>query len=82
MNDTGIDHEAEDHRRLLKLEQEQWRRQCRSSFLSFCIEALSPRGESPALHHRLIASELEAVARGKQKRLDDPGATRISQNDL
>jgi predicted phage terminase large subunit-like protein len=60
---------TEDRNRLLELEQEQWRRQCRQSFIPFCIEALSSRGESPALHHRLIASELEAVARAKVKRL-------------
>jgi len=38
---------SDDARKLLELEQEQWRRQCRSSFISFCIEALSPRGENP-----------------------------------
>jgi hypothetical protein len=61
--------DIDDARRLLELEQEQWRRKCRSSFLPFCVEALSVRGESPALHHRLICSELEAVARGRCKRL-------------
>jgi predicted phage terminase large subunit-like protein len=61
--------DSDDARRLLELEQEQWRRKCRSSFLPFCVEALSARSESPALHHRLICSELEAVARGKCKRL-------------
>jgi hypothetical protein len=60
---------TEDRNRLLELEPEQWRRQCRQSFTPFCIEALSPRGETPALHHRIIASELEAMARGKTKRL-------------
>jgi predicted phage terminase large subunit-like protein len=58
-----------DARRLLELEQERWRRKCRSSFLPFCVEALSARSESPALHHRLICRELEAVARGRCKRL-------------
>jgi hypothetical protein len=61
--------DSDDVCRLLELEQEQWRRKCRSSFLPFCVEALSARSESPALHHRLICSELEAVARGKCKRL-------------
>ena len=51
------------------MQRELWRRQCRQSFIAFCTEALSLRGEAPALHHRLIASELEAVARGKRKRL-------------
>ena len=60
---------SDDALRLLELEQEQWRRKCRSSFLPFCVEALSAHSESPALHHRLICSELEAVARGKCKRL-------------
>ena len=61
--------DSDDARKLLELEQEQWRRQCRQSFISFCIEALSSRGETPALHHRLIARELEALARGRSKRL-------------
>jgi predicted phage terminase large subunit-like protein len=56
-------------RRLHELELEQWRRQCRSSFITFAIDALAARGEVPALHHRLICSELESVARGKRKRL-------------
>jgi hypothetical protein len=60
---------SDNARRLLELQREQWRRQCRSSFISFCIEALSARNEVPALHHRLICSELEALARGKCKRL-------------
>ena len=60
---------SDDARRFLELQREQWRRQCRQSFIAFCTEALSLRGEVPALHHRLIASELEAVARGKRKRL-------------
>ena len=33
------------------------------------MEALSPRSESPAVHHRLICSELEALAHSKIKRL-------------
>jgi hypothetical protein len=60
---------SDDARTLLELQQEQWRRQCRQSFISFAIEALSARGETPALHHRLICSELEALARCKIKRL-------------
>jgi hypothetical protein len=60
---------SDDARKLLELQLEQWRRQCRNSFISFCIEALSARDEVPALHHRLICSELEALARGKCKRL-------------
>ena len=66
MSDSDL---TDDRNRLLELEQEQWRRQCRSSFIPFCVEALSSRGETPALHHRLIASELEAVAKGDRKRL-------------
>jgi predicted phage terminase large subunit-like protein len=60
---------SEDQRKLLELQLEQWRRICRTSFVSFCIEALSTRNEQPALHHRLICSELEALARGRYKRL-------------
>jgi len=60
---------AADQRQLLDLEQLQWQRQCRSAFLPFCVEALSPSGETPALHHRLIAGELESVAQGRTKRL-------------
>ena len=73
---------SDDHRKLLELEREQWRRQCRHSFISFCVEALSARGETPALHHRLIASELEAVARGKRKRLmilAPPGSAKVER---
>jgi predicted phage terminase large subunit-like protein len=60
---------SEDQHKLLELQLEQWRRICRTSFISFCIEALAARNEQPALHHRLICSELEALARGKHKRL-------------
>jgi predicted phage terminase large subunit-like protein len=48
---------------------EHWRRTCRQSFIAFCIEALASRNETPALHHRLLCSELEALARGKFNRL-------------
>jgi predicted phage terminase large subunit-like protein len=61
--------DVEARKRLFRLEQEQWRRHCRQSFISFSIDALAARGEVPALHHRLICSELESVARGKRKRL-------------
>jgi predicted phage terminase large subunit-like protein len=56
-------------RRLLELERERWHRQCRREFIPFCIEALAAKGETPALHHRLIASRLQAVAMGKCRRL-------------
>jgi predicted phage terminase large subunit-like protein len=56
-------------RQLLALKQERWRRQCRQSFIAFSVEALSSRDEVPALHHRLLCSELEALARGKFSRL-------------
>lgn len=45
------------------------RRDCRRSFLKFCIEALRPLNQAPAAHHRLIISELQAVAEGKVRRL-------------
>lgn len=41
----------------------------RSDLLTWCIEALAPVGLKPARHHRLLISELEAVARGETKRL-------------
>jgi predicted phage terminase large subunit-like protein len=63
----------DDARRLLELEQEQlkraWCTECRSSFVNFCTEALAPRGESPARHHRLICQALQDVAEGRCKRL-------------
>jgi hypothetical protein len=58
-----------DQARLLELQREQWHRKCRSSLVAFAIEALAPRGETPALHHRLICAELQAVALGHTKRL-------------
>jgi predicted phage terminase large subunit-like protein len=64
MSDDG-----EDVKKLLELEREQWRRQCRKSLIAFCIEALSSRGESPARHHRLICEALQDVAETRCKRL-------------
>jgi predicted phage terminase large subunit-like protein len=61
--------DADDAQKLLELERELWFRRCRQDFTAFCTEALSARNETPALHHKLIASELEAVARGRRKRL-------------
>lgn len=60
---------SDDQRRLLELEQLQWQRRCRTSFLAFCVEALSARGEAPAKHHRLICETLQDVAAGRCKRL-------------
>jgi predicted phage terminase large subunit-like protein len=61
--------DSEDAKKLLELERELWRRECRKSFIAFCIEALSSRGESPARHHRLICEALQDVAEGRCKRL-------------
>jgi predicted phage terminase large subunit-like protein len=58
-----------DKARLLELETEQWRRKCRSSLVSFAIEALASQGYTPALHHRLICAELQSVAMGRADRL-------------
>jgi predicted phage terminase large subunit-like protein len=55
---------AQDQARLLELEREQWHRECRRSFQSFCVEALAPLGQRPALHHVLIIRELQALADG------------------
>ena len=61
--------DSEDAKKLLELEREQWRRECRKSFIAFCIEVLSSRGESPARHHRLICEALQDVAEGRCKQL-------------
>src|SRR5215472_13210800 len=61
--------DSEDAKKLLELEREQWHRECRRSFIAFCIEVLSSRGESPAQHHRLICDALQDVAEGRCKRL-------------
>ena len=45
------------------------RRTIRRSLEAWCIEALTPRGQSPARHHRLLIRELEAVATGATPRL-------------
>jgi predicted phage terminase large subunit-like protein len=58
-----------DRRSLLALKREQWRRQCRQSFLSFAVEALASQGLAPAAHHRLIIEELSKVASGETPRL-------------
>src|ERR1700677_761175 len=55
--------------RRLELRRELWRRECRANLTPWCIEALSPVGQTPARHHRLLISELEAVARGETDRL-------------
>lgn len=47
----------------------QRRRECRRSFLAWCIEALKPVNQTPAAHHRLLIEELEAVADGTVDRL-------------
>src|SRR5689334_17764843 len=61
--------DSEDAKKLLELEREQWRRECRRSLIAFCIEVLSSRGEAPARHHRLICQALQDVAEGRRKRL-------------
>lgn len=47
----------------------QRRRAIRGSLTEWCTEALAPVGLAPALHHRLLIRELEAVARGEINRL-------------
>lgn len=58
-----------DLERELLLEQELWRRQCRTSLTAFSTEALAPFEQEPAAHHRLLIKELEAIARGDIHRL-------------
>jgi hypothetical protein len=55
--------------RLLQLEKEQWKRQCRSDLTSWCVEALSEKSFGPARHHRLLISYLEKVKSGQIDRL-------------
>ena len=45
------------------------RREIRTSLAAWCGHALAPIGQQPAVHHRLLIRELEAVARGETKRL-------------
>lgn len=45
------------------------RRLARRSFTEFSRQALEPQGFAPAAHHRLLISELEAIARGDNDRL-------------
>lgn len=56
-------------RELAELLDERHRRECRRSFLTFCIEALEPFDLAPAAHHRLLIDKLQAVADGKIRRL-------------
>jgi len=51
------------------LETIEHRRECRRSFLAWCIAALAPFGQTPAAHHRLLIAELQAVADGAVDRL-------------
>jgi predicted phage terminase large subunit-like protein len=47
--------------RLLRLKQEQWRGECRRSFLAFATHVLRQRGMTPARHHRAIIAALQAL---------------------
>jgi len=58
-----------EQQRLWELRMLEWRAICQRSLLPFCIHALTPKGESPASHHRRLCIELEAVARGEVTRL-------------
>jgi predicted phage terminase large subunit-like protein len=55
----------DDARRLLELEQEQWRRQCRADLVAFATEALTPFERVPARHHRLLCDRLMALTRDR-----------------
>lgn len=55
--------------REVAIQQEMWKRECRASFLAWCIEQLAPLGQKPQRHHRLMIQKLEQVARGEIKRL-------------
>lgn len=45
------------------------RRECRTSFLTYATEIAALVDQTPAAHHRLLISELEAVDRGDNDRL-------------
>ncbi len=65
---SGPSWRAQAERQLI-LAKELRRRECRRSLLAFATEVLAPLGQAPARHHRLLISELEAVARGACDRL-------------
>jgi predicted phage terminase large subunit-like protein len=57
---------SDEARRLFEIRREQWFRQCRRDFLSFCTEVLSRQGgRKPASHHRLMISLLQEASIGK-----------------
>ena len=51
----------------MQLEREAWRRQCKESYVSWCVEALAPLGQRPALHHQLICNEIQRVVDSEDK---------------
>ena len=57
-----------DYADLLLWTEVQRRRNCRSSLLEWCTEALLPIGQAPAAH-RLLIDELEKVTPGETLRL-------------
>jgi hypothetical protein len=50
-------------KKLLELEREQWRRECRRNLVAFAVEALAPLGQKPAKHHRFICEYLMQLVR-------------------
>jgi predicted phage terminase large subunit-like protein len=60
---------SEDIRKLLELRREQWARICRGNLLACATALLEPRGYTPARHHELFCTEIEAVVRGTARRL-------------
>jgi predicted phage terminase large subunit-like protein len=54
---------------LASLVRETLSRRVRGSLTDWCEAALTPLGFAPAAHHRLLIRELEAVARGENRRL-------------
>jgi hypothetical protein len=45
-------------KRLLELEREQWRRECRADLVAFAVEALAPANQKRAAHHRSLKCTL------------------------
>ena len=55
--------------RQLRFARELRRRECRTSLLTWCTEALYPFGQKPEAHHRILIKELEDIEAGRNDRL-------------
>ena len=71
MSDDNLDLKAiaESRPELMEAFAEQYKRHIKQNLLAWCEHVLAPSGQSPAKHHRLIISELQALAESKFDRL-------------